>query len=126
MESIHPNDIMTLDMDSISYVTLKNGNMILIDDTVPQKSNTEKKNIPISSSLNQNESKVAPKEMNLEISSPLIISFGGTIDPNKYKSDFKLCSEIVQNTNFCFDGIKNNNNYTILILIIIIMIKTIK
>ncbi len=111
MESIHPNDIMTLDMDSISYVTLKNGNMILIDDTVPQKSNTEKKNIPISSSLNQNESKVAPKEMNLEISSPLIISFEGTIDPNKYKSDFKLCSEIVQNTNFCFDGIKNNNNY---------------
>ena len=110
MESIHPNDIMTLDMDSISYVTLKNGNMILIDDSVPQKSDSKKGNNPISSSINQNESKVLPKEIKLKISSPLIISFEGNMEPNKYKSNFKICSEIINNTNFSFNAVKNNKN----------------
>ena len=108
MESIHPNDIMTLDLDSISYVTLKNGNMILIDDSVPQKSNTEKNNNQIKSSINQNESNIPKKDIKLEISSPLNISFEGNIDPNKYKSNFNICSEIINNTNFSFNAVKNN------------------
>ena len=41
MESIHPNDIITMDLNSISYLTLKNGDMILIDESVPEKENKE-------------------------------------------------------------------------------------
>ena len=109
MESIHPNDITTLDMDQISYVTMKNGNMILVDDTVPQKSNTENKNIPGPSSSGVSESKVQ-KDIILEISSPYTLSFEGNNDTNKNKSNFKICSEVIKNISFTFDGIKTNNN----------------
>ena len=60
MESIHPNDIMTLDMKKVSYVTLKDGSMIVIDDSVPEKGNKDKKDFPIAS----NESKT-PKEIQI-------------------------------------------------------------
>ena len=39
METIHPNDIISMDLNTISYLTLKNGNMVLIDDSVPEKVN---------------------------------------------------------------------------------------
>ena len=84
--------------------------MILFDDTVPQKSNTEKNNNQIKSSINENESKVATKAIILEISSPLNISFEGNSNPIKYKSNFNICSEIINNTNFCVIGVKNNKN----------------
>ena len=109
MESIHPNDITTLDMDQISYVTMKNGNMILVDDTVPQKSNKENKNIPGPSSSGVSESKVQ-KDIILEISSPYTLSFEGNNDTNKNKSNFKICSEVIKNISFSFDGIKTNNS----------------
>ena len=41
MKAIHPNDIITMDLNSISYLTLKNGDMILIDESVPEKENKE-------------------------------------------------------------------------------------
>lgn len=107
MESINPNDIMSLDMEQISYVTLKNGDMILIDDSIPQKSNKEKKEIPKFSDSGTNEPK---KEVKLEISSPSIVSFEGKLDNNKYKSNFKIGSKIIKNTNFSFNGKKSNNN----------------
>ena len=110
MKSINPNDIMTLDLESISYVTLKDGNMILVDDTIPQKTNKDKKNIPGSSTSGQNDIKGSPKEIIFEITSPLTLSFEGKIDTNKYKSNFKICSKITKNTSFTFDGIKTNQN----------------
>ena len=42
MESINPNDIGELDTETISYITLKNGNMVMIDDSVPEKLKKEK------------------------------------------------------------------------------------
>ena len=49
-DTINPNDIEELDTGTISYITLKNGNMIMIDESVPQKLNKGKnhKNIEIS------------------------------------------------------------------------------
>ena len=37
MESINPSDIANLDFDSISFITLKTGDMIMIDNSVPKK-----------------------------------------------------------------------------------------
>ena len=37
MESINPDDIADLDYNQISIITLKNGNIITIDDTIPSK-----------------------------------------------------------------------------------------
>lgn len=108
MESINPNDIMSLDLNSISYLTLKNGNMILLDDSVPQKTNGDIKNIPESSNLSRDDIKSPAKDLILEISSPLELTFEGQINKNKYKSDFKSCSKIIKNINFNYIG-KNIN-----------------
>jgi len=101
MESIHPNDILTLDMTKVSYVTLKDGSMIVIDDSVPEKGNKVKNGIP--SSPNENK---PPKEIKLEISSPSTFSFKGNTDNNKFKSNFKIGTQITKNTNFSFFGKK--------------------
>ena len=42
METIHPNNIPDLDINTISLITLKNGNMIMIDDSVAEKPRTKK------------------------------------------------------------------------------------
>ena len=103
MESIHPNDIITLDMNQISYVTLKNGDMILIDESVPEK---PKKNQKVINS-DKNES-IIPKKYKLEISPLSTLLFKGKRNESNNKSDFKLCSKIVKNVNFSFKGIKSN------------------
>ena len=43
MKPINPNDIKTLDVKDISLITLKNGDMLMIDETAEQKSNIENK-----------------------------------------------------------------------------------
>ena len=43
MESINPRDFSELDLSTIEYLTLKNGNMILLDETVPEKKKNKKK-----------------------------------------------------------------------------------
>ena len=42
METIHPNNIPDIDINTISLITLKNGNMIMIDDAVAEKPRTKK------------------------------------------------------------------------------------
>jgi hypothetical protein len=103
MESIHPNDIITLDMNQISYVTLKNGDMILIDESVPEKTNKNKKII----SSDKNES-IISKKHKLEISPLSILSFKGKRNEKNNKSDFNLYNKIVNNINFSFKGIESN------------------
>ena len=103
MESIHPNDIITLDMNQISYVTLKNGDMILIDESVPEK---PKKNQKVINS-DKNES-IIPKKYQLEISPLSTLLFKGKRNENNNKSDFKLCNKISKIINFSFKGIKSN------------------
>ena len=43
MESINPDDIEDLDYNQISLITLKNGNMISIDNTIPSKKSRKSK-----------------------------------------------------------------------------------
>ena len=106
MESINPNDIITLDVNTISYLTLKNGNMVMLDDTVPQKTNKENKNNSEYNAFSSYTLKSPSKEIKLEISSPLEISFEGKLDSNKYKSNFKFSTEIINNIIFLFLGRK--------------------
>ena len=108
MELINPNGIIILDVNKISYLTLKNGNMVMLDDTIPQKTNQEKKDNLEYNAFNSEQIKSPSKEIKLEISSPLEISFEGNLDSNKYKSNFKLCTEVINNTNFSFFGNKTN------------------
>ena len=37
MEAINPNDIAKLEKDEISFITFKNGNMIMVDESAPEK-----------------------------------------------------------------------------------------
>ena len=118
METIHPNDIQELDADTFSFITLKNGNMIMIDDSVPEKPKTTK----LKNDIKSNNEKI-PQE--LKVSEQLTIAFEGkkeekseNIDEIKkensankiiVKSDFNLISKITENTKFTFFGnpIKN-------------------
>ena len=121
MESIHPNDIITMDLNSISYLTLKNGNMLLIDDSVPEKGNKEKMKLPKSSGSNKNESKKIQKNIKLEIVSPSSLYFKGikiynshNNENDRIKHDYKIFNKIIKNENFLIKGMKanyfNNNN----------------
>ena len=125
METIHPNDIPEIDTDTISLITLKNGNMIMIDDTAPEKPKTEKK-FNIESSNNY---KKIPQP--LSISDQLTISFQGkenSIQKDSFisknnsskenkeskiiiKSDFNTISQVIKNTNFFFSGIQRQNKF---------------
>jgi len=121
MESIHPNDIITMDLNSISYLTLKNGNMVLIDDSVPEKGNKEKMKLSKSSGSNKNESKKIQKNIKLEIVSPSSLYFKGIKIYNSHnnendrrKHDYKIFNKIIKNENFLIKSMKanffNNNN----------------
>jgi hypothetical protein len=126
METINPNDITEVDKNSISLITLKNGNMIMIDDSVPEKPKTEKKQI------NDEQPKSEKKPQPLSISQHLTCSFEGKEQPvNKnlekisekivekkiiVKSDFNSLSKVSKNTNFTYSGIPRekatNNNFS--------------
>lgn len=113
MDTIHPNDIQELDADTFSFITLKNGNMIMIDDSVPQKAKTIK-------NKNNDSQKLERIPQDLEVSEQLTISFKGKDPENNIKfnnnfnqnkdnkiivkSDFNLLSEITENTNFSYFG----------------------
>ena len=144
METIHPNNIQDLNKDEISLITLKNGNMIMIDDSAPEKPNKEKTKSDNSQTLN-----VKKQQQPFEISKRLTISFKGEEYPsntNKYteifksnkkddnnnkiivKNDFNKISSVAKITNFTYAGnprqnLVNNvptlpvNNYNNLILL---------
>jgi hypothetical protein len=110
-----------MDLNSISYLTLKNGNMVLIDDSVPEKGNKEKMKLSKSSGSNKNESKKIQKNIKLEIVSPSSLYFKGIKIYNSHnnendrrKHDYKIFNKIIKNENFLIKGMKanyfNNNN----------------
>ena len=41
MENINPDDVFNLDLDTVSLITLKNGNILVLDPSVPKKYNTK-------------------------------------------------------------------------------------
>ena len=101
MESINPNDILNLDLDTISLITLKNGNILFIDDSIPEKLN-KKKNIQKSTKLNRTNG--PKKKINLKITSPSTLFFKSAY--NKAKKN--ICYKIIKNIDLIFEGIKNN------------------
>ena len=123
MEAINPNDISKLDADTISYITLKNGNMIMIDESAPEKfeSNNQNKNI---NSIQKNK-----KPKKLTVSKRLTYSYEGENIPNNLineknnyryndinqekiiKNDFNLVSKIDKNTFFVLKSNNSNNKY---------------
>ena len=110
METIHPNDFKNLDTDLISSVTMKNGTMIFIDSSAPEKTKKEtNKNSNKPSLLGINAIKPSQKTIKLEINSPSTLFFKGKIDKNKYKSDFRLGTQIINNMSFSYKGLKSKN-----------------
>ena len=111
MESIHPNDIITMDLNTISYLTLKNGNMVLIDDSVPEKGNKDKMKLPKSTIFGKSEPKLSQKKFKLEITPHSTLFFKG-IKTNSNKDNirerynYKIYNKIIKNESFYFKGIK--------------------
>ena len=111
MESINPSDIANLDFDSISFITLKTGDMIMIDNSVPKKIQLDKK-IKNNKNITQKDT-IKPK---LSVSKQNNFSYKGKITFNKFsskynninnnqillKNNFNLISKISKNISFCY------------------------
>ena len=101
MESINPDDISDLDHNQISIITLKNGNIITIDDTIPAKKPkkiTTKRNSFSSYQISQ-------RLINLTI----IGKKENIINPNL---NFNKKNKIFKNINFSYNS-TNNNKQTV-------------
>ena len=90
METIKPSDLSKLDPDLISFISLKNGNMIVIDTS----SKNEKNKI--------GEYQKIFNKKNLKISEKIVFSFNKEKETKKNKNDFNIVSKIVKNINFCY------------------------
>ena len=104
MEAINPKDLSRLDPDTISYVTLKNGNIIVLDTSVKEKKNEN------------------DKIKSLKISEKMIISYNkfnkeklNNINKIHKINDFNIVSKIIQNISFSFFGNSQNNVINLLI-----------
>ena len=122
MKAINPNDLFKLDKDSISFITLKDGNMIMIDESAPEKFISNNPNKITNSSQKNNSSQ------KLTVSKRLTFSYKGENIPNNLynekinsryndiyeqkilKNDFNLISKISKNTNFEFKPKIPNKN----------------
>ena len=114
MEAINPNDIAKLNTDEISCITLKNGKMVMIDESAPEKFNNKPSN------KNNNILNNDKKFEKLLISKHNILYFEGMNNFNKlnhektnsryaiknnqniFKNDFNVISNISRNINFYF------------------------
>lgn len=112
METINPKDVGKLDFDSISFITLKNGDMIMIDGSAPEKYKSEAQKYDNYSTKSKN------NIQNLEVMKQLSFTYKGknkynnTIDKinNKIilKNDFNSISYPSKAMNLSFKGISNN------------------
>ena len=109
MESINPSDIADLDFDSISFITLKTGDMIMIDNSVPKKIKLDK------SKTNNHSKKKDTIKQKLSVSKQQNFTYKGKITFNKFsskynylnnqiilKNDFNKVSKISKNLSFCY------------------------
>lgn len=112
METINPKDVGKLDFDSISFITLKNGDMIMIDGSAPEKYKSEAPKYDNYSIKSKN------NIQNLEVMKQLSFTYKGknkynnTIDKinNKIilKNDFNSISYPSKAMNLSFKGISND------------------
>ena len=111
MESINPSDIANLDFDSISFITFKTGDMIMIDNSVPKKIKLDKK-----IKNNKNITQKDTIKSKLSVSKQNNFSYKGKITFDKFsskynninnnqillKNNFNLISKISKNISFCY------------------------
>ena len=94
METINPKNFIDIDPTSVSFITLKDGNMIMLDDSTPVKPSKEKK---IQSSLEEINTlqKIKPQQI-LAVSFPTNFSYKGNAKKN-------IILEITKNINFSYN-----------------------
>lgn len=80
---IHPKDVGLLDPETISFITLKNGNMIMVDNTAPIKPIIERKKIDFEQSVKNS----------LKISEKLSISYNKEENKNKINKKYNQNNE---------------------------------
>ena len=97
METINPKNFIDIDPYTVSFITLKDGNMIMIDELTPSKPNKVK--IILEEEKNKNKEKV----QELSLSEQINFSFFGNQKNNK--NNFNLISK-----NISFSFLKNNYN----------------
>ena len=109
METINPSDVGQLDFNSISFITLKNGNMIVIDGSVKAKNNSRKQK------FNDDFTKQKRYKQQLSVSKHLTLFFKGKnlYNNNKnnfliMKNDFNQISNPCKIVSFCYKGKSNN------------------
>jgi len=113
METINPKDVSKLDFDSISFITLKNGDMIMIDGSVPEKYKSEL------SKYDNHRNKKDKNSIKLEVTKQLSFTFKGKKQFNNIidkankkiliKSDFNRISYPSKTVNLTFKGMSNKH-----------------
>ena len=77
MKSINPKDYNDFDVNTISYLTLKDGSVVMFDESVPPKNNTNNKNNKSSKSISKDSNKSiksSTKEIQKKITAPNTIT----------------------------------------------------
>ena len=108
MEALNPNDISNLDFDTISFITLKNGDMIVIDSSVPQKYKSDSHKYNYNCDFTKNRA----TKQKLSVSKQLNFFYKGRKyfnNNNKIiiKNDFNLVSKLSKNISLFFKGKSN-------------------
>ena len=101
MESINPKDFYEIDLSAIEYFTLKNGNMVMLDENAPEKKKNSKKSHLLSS---------PQKNISLIISEPINISYKSLLKPKPFKDNTKSKNIIFNNDNFFIKNEIQNKN----------------
>ena len=101
METINPKNFNDIDPSTVSFITLKDGNMIMLDDSTPVKPSKENNIQQSSLEDTKNLSKEKPQQI-LAVSFPTNFSYKGC---NKKKAIL----EIAKNINFSFNKTEINN-----------------
>ena len=118
METVNPKNFIDIDPLLVSFITLKDGNMIMIDETVPAKPNKVRLFQEEEKNNNDPISKKKNKSQKLSLSEQFNLNFIGSqkkMDPITIikKADFNSISKISKNISFSFlynkEGIKNTN-----------------
>ena len=100
METINPKNFIDIDPSSVSFITLKDGNMIMLDDSTPVKPSKEKK---IQSSLEEiNTLDKVKSQQFLAVSFPTNFSYKGSAKK-------KVILKITKNINFSYNKTEYKN-----------------
>ncbi len=95
METINPKNFNDIDPSTVSFITLKDGNMIMLDDSTPVKPSKENNIQPSTLEDTKNLSKEKPQQI-LAVSFPTNFSYKGNTKKN-------IILEITKNINFSYN-----------------------